>query len=314
VLVFGINRIRSCRQSRRSTLSSLSRNSTGKKNKKQKNKKQKTMKNRIKQSVFGGVLVLATVLLPGSASAVIIDLTAVPTSVGNRVTTADGVVWSQTQQQPTGTGVIKPFLRVQASSHPIEEGYNTSIAPLPMDDLGTADQWVHNVLFATVDKSSGFVKLLLDANQTGSQPLITMSKFVVWRSTAAGNTATTLAALRTELGTPAYDMDASLGNSQVNLAVQTTNGFDANNGSGSGDLYVNIPVSFFGGTGAYLTLYCQFGDGTDPNYVNNDGFEEWAFITGPQPGVPDGGNTLLLLGSALSGLSLITSRRKLARA
>ncbi len=281
---------------------------------------------RTARSAFVGVLALAAAaaLVPGSASAIIIDLTATPTSAtgpGHTVTTADGVVWSQTDQQPTGTGVIKPFLRIQDSSSPagrITEGYNTSLNPLPMDDLGSADQWVHNVLFATVDKSSGFVKLLLDANQTGSNPALTMSKLVVWRaSIPAGNTATTLAQLTALLGTPAYDMDASLGQTpsnpvQVNLAVQNTNGFDANNGSGSGDLYVNIPASKFTGTGAYLVLYSEFGDGGNPNYVNNDGFEEWAVKLGPQ-GVPDGGSTLILLGSAFSGLALIASRRKLAR-
>jgi len=276
-------------------------------------RKQSTMAAR---SAFAGVLALAAAaaLVPGSASAIIIDLTATPTSAGASVTTADGVVWSQTDQQPTGTGVIKPFLRIQDSSSPagrITEGYNTSLAPLPMDDLGTADQWVHDVLYATVDKSSGFVKLLLDANQTGTDPKLTLSKLVVWRATIpAGNTATTLAQLTALLGTPAYSMDASLGDSQVNLAVQNTNGFDANNGSGSGDLYVNIPVSKFGGSGAFLVLYSEFGDGGDPNYVNNDGFEEWAIKTGPQ-GVPDGGSTLILLGSAFSGLALIASRRKL---
>ena len=281
------------------------------------------MKSSIKQSTtaarraFGGVLALAAAaaLLPSSASAIIIDLTATPTSAGASVTTSDGVVWSQTDQQPTGTGVIKPFLRIQDSSSPagrVTEGYNTSIAPLPMDDLGTADQWVHNVLFATVDTSSGFVKLLLDANQTGSNPALTLSKLVVWRSNAADNTATSLAQLTAQLGTPAYNMDASLGDSQVNLAVQNTNGFDANNGSGSGDLYVNIPASKFTGTGAYLVLYSEFGDGSNPNYYNNDGYEEWAVKTGPQS-VPDGGSTLILLGSAFSGLSLIAGRRKLAR-
>jgi len=64
-------------------------------------------------------------------------------------------------------------------------------------------------------------------------------------------------------------------------------------------------------------LYCEFGNGNTsgpngPNYVNDDGFEEWAVIQGPQA-VPDGGSTLILLGSAFSGLSLIASRRKLAR-
>ncbi len=268
------------------------------------------MKNKIKQSAFGGVLALATVLLPGSASATLIDLS---TPGAGPVTTPDHVVWSQTAQQPTGTGVIKPFLRIQDSNSAIEEGYNTSVAPLPMDDLGTADQWVHNVLFSTVDTSGGVVKLLLDANQTGSSPQVTLSKLVIWLVGApADNTATTLAALTTQLGAPRYSMDnAANGDSQVNLAVQTTNGFDANNGSGSGDLYVNIPTSLLG-TGTYMVLYSEFGNGSTPNYINNDGFEEWAFITGPNS-VPDGGSTLVLLGSALSGLSLITSRRKLAR-
>ena len=307
VLVFGINEIRRFRLSRRRTPQAF--HSTAQ-IQKTKNKKTKNMKNKIKQSAFGGVLALATVLLPGSASATIINLS---TPGLGPVTTPDGVVWSQTAQQPTGTGVIKPFLRMQDSNSPIEEGYNTSVAPLPMDDLGTADQWVHDVAFSSADTSSGFVKLLLDANQTGSNPLLTMSKLVVWRaSIPAGNTATTLAQLTAQLGTPAYDMDASLGDSQVNLAVQNTNGFDANNGSGSGDLYVNIPASKFTGTGAYLVLYSEFGDGGNPNYVNNDGFEEWAVKLGPQ-GVPDGGSTLILLGSAFSGLALIASRRKKAR-
>jgi len=268
------------------------------------------------RSAFGGVLALAAAaaLLPGSASAIIIDL---DTPGDGPITTADGVVWSQTAQQPTGTGVIKPFLRIQDSSSPagnVTEGYNTSLAPLPMDDLGTADQWVHDVLFTTVDKSGGFVHFLLDANQTGANPQLTLSKLVVWRATIpAGNTATTLAELTTLLGTPAYNMDTSLGDSQVNLAVQNSNGFNANNGSGSGDLYVDIPLSKFAGPGNYLVLYSEFGaGGASPNYINNDGFEEWAVVSGPQ-GVPDGGSTLILLGSAFSGFSLIASRRNKAR-
>src|SRR5436190_10321820 len=124
------------------------------KTKNQKPKPKPTMKRKqstmAARSAFAGVLALAAAaaLVPGSASAIIIDLTATPTSAGASVTTADGVVWSQTDQQPTGTGVIKPFLRLKDSSSGAGEftqGYNTSIAPLPMDDLGTADQWVHNV-------------------------------------------------------------------------------------------------------------------------------------------------------------------------
>src|SRR5438552_444266 len=111
VLVFGINEIRRFRLSRRRTPQAY--HSTA--------QITKQMKNKIKQSAFGGVLALATVLLPGSASATIINLS---TPGLGPVTTPDGVVWSQTAQQPTGTGVIKPFLRMQDSNSPIEEGYN----------------------------------------------------------------------------------------------------------------------------------------------------------------------------------------------
>src|SRR3954467_9086564 len=49
-------------------------------------------------------------------------------------------------QQPTGTGVIKPFLRVQA--FPQEQGYNTSgVTPkAPFDDK--AGPWTHDITYA----------------------------------------------------------------------------------------------------------------------------------------------------------------------
>jgi len=261
----------------------------------------------------------ASVLMTLSVHAVQIDLTATPTSDANAVTTSDGVIWSQTTIQPTGTGVIDPFLRMQASNHPIEEGYNTSATPRPMDDLstsGSGNNYVHDVQFSSMDTSGGFIKLLLDANQTGSQPRLTMSSFVLWLvDTPADNTATSLADLYAQLGTPAYDMDASLGNSQVNIAVQNNNGFDANNGSGSGDLYVWIPTSILQTTGTYMVLYSEFGNGRSngnwDNYENNDGFEEWAFINGPNT-IPDGGSTLVLLGSGVLALGFVTRRSKLA--
>src|SRR2546423_38825 len=43
-------------------------------------------------------------------------------------------------QQPTGTGVIKPFLRVQNT--PTEQGYNTS-GGTPFDDK--SGPWTHNI-------------------------------------------------------------------------------------------------------------------------------------------------------------------------
>src|SRR5436189_1886215 len=57
-------------------------------------------------------------------------------------------------QQPTGTGVIKPFLRVQNT--PTEQGYNTS-GGAPFDDK--PGPWTHNIqvsdLIATSVNISG---------------------------------------------------------------------------------------------------------------------------------------------------------------
>jgi hypothetical protein len=42
------------------------------------------------------------------------------------------------------------------------------------------------------------------------------------------------------------------------------------------------------------------------------GFEEWRAVVGPNTSTPDGGNTLVLLGSALLALGLVSRRCKVA--
>jgi hypothetical protein len=41
------------------------------------------------------------------------------------------------------------------------------------------------------------------------------------------------------------------------------------------------------------------------------GYEEWRGVTGPNQ-VPDGGNTLVLFGTAIAALGFVAGRRKLA--
>ncbi len=111
------------------------------------------------------------------------------------------------------------------------------------------------------------------------------------------------------LGNPVFNIDNSQHDRQVNFAVQNTGGPDPfGHGSGSGDLFVYVPVSAFNGNSTdFLTLYCEFGGGNTPNYVNNDGFEEWAIANTEQ--VPDASSTLMLLGMGLMGVEGL--RRKL---
>lgn len=264
------------------------------------------------------MLAVAAVLLPlGARASEVIDL---DTPGDGPVTSSDSVVWSQTAIQPTGTGVIDPFLRVQDSNDTggSEQGYNLDITTTaPMDDLstsGSGGNYVHSVLFSDMDASGGYVKLLLDANQTGSNPQLSLTDLAIWvGDSQAPQNSGSLSALVSALGTADYELDAGT-DKQVNLAVQTSNGFDANNGSGSGDLYVYIPVSYFAGGGTYFTLYCEFAKNPslDPAYPNDDGFEEWAYVSGPNS-VPDSGGTLALLGSAIAGLGFLVRRLKACR-
>src|SRR5205823_5613097 len=83
-----------------------------------------------------------------------------------------------------------------------------------------------------------------------------------------------------------------------------------NSGSGSGDLFVFVPTSYFapyaGSPYKYLYLYSAFGD---PN-PSDAGFEEWATfkgtnptnpppVTNPVPAPP----SVVLAGLALGGLA-----------
>src|SRR5215472_155076 len=66
--------------------------------------------------------------------------------------TIGGATFALTPIQPTGTGVIDPFLREQASNHPIEQGYNTdnpgSGSNGTLDDL--AGIWTHSIQLGNV--------------------------------------------------------------------------------------------------------------------------------------------------------------------
>lgn len=253
--------------------------------------------------------IAAVIAFVPTAHAVVVDLD----SPGEGPVTTDlGVIWSQTAVQPTGTGVIEPFLRVDAnssSSGEIRQGYNTSEAQgnTPMDDKGGI--WTHDVLVSDLAVVNGYFVFLLDANQIGDNSAngarLTLSQFEIFTSPApADDSFTTKAGLEAAFGPAEYDMrlDNIGGNliTGVDIAVQQTHDFPSNNGSGSGDLLVFIPTSLFTDPGAYLILYTEYGAG---NYVNNDGFEEWAHLAAPQ-NVPDGGAAVALLGAALTAMGL----------
>ncbi len=240
-----------------------------------------------------------------------------------------GALWSVTDYQPTGSGVIDSFVRISKANTDVVDGMNTSARPLANDE-NTSPTFTTDLLrssigtvslptLSTADAANvteTYYQFLLDINQTAADPLLSMSAVKICSSNTAGSASVA----DNCVGTLQYNLDASADN---NVKLD----YRLNNGSGSGDLFMYIPTSLFGtnaNQNKYIYLWSQFGlpapDG------NNDGYEEWAIrrTAGSGPGTPTPFNlagtpepaSLILLGSGLVAGSgyLRRSRKKAAAA
>ncbi len=225
------------------------------------------------------------------ASATILDLTTAGASgfIGS-------AYFHQVNNEPTGTGVIDPFLRIQAS--PTEQGVN-SPGPYTMDEK--TGIWTHAIRvsdFGVVTNPANgtpSIRVLLDINETAAANLLSWDQLRIY--TAPVNTYNTLALL----------------NANANLVYQMGAGnvvhlnYLLDNGSGSGDVMTYIPVSLFAGhTNDWLYWYTQFG-AEGGVWTSDDGFEEFARVDSPTPPPPPPPvpepTSLLLLGGGLLGLA-----------
>ena len=233
-----------------------------------------------------------------------------------------GALWSVTDTQPTGSGVIDSFVRIGGNTEAVD-GMNTSYRTNGpnkglLNDEKTDLTFTHDIQIGQIPKVTlggvDYYQFLLDINQTGSDPLLSMSQVKICTGSSgslpsmvdtcddAGNAST----LKYNLDSPTKDnnilMDYSL-----------------NNGSGSGDLFMYIPTGTLGvSPNKYVYLWSQFGLPSPDG--NNDGYEEWAVkanlgsvtpfnaLTTPEPA------SLILLGSGLvaGGGYLRRSRKKAA--
>src|SRR5438552_8856386 len=256
----------------------------------------RNMKN-IKVSSISTLLIAAAALLTSTgARATVVDL--IHGDSGTITNSYGTAIFEFTQPQPTGTGYIKPFLRVQ--NDPSEEGYNTS-GGTPFDDK--AGPWTHNLTFAdlmtTAVTISGqnYFKLLLDINEPGgANSTISLDQLQFYTSASGSATTTNISSL----GTLRYSFIAG---DQVLLDAAR------NHGSGSGDMYAYIPVSAFAGTAStdFVYMYCAFG-GTDPS---QGGFEEWTLVVNP---IPEAGTLFPIVGLLAAIFSTqFVRRRQLAQ-
>ena len=264
-------------------------------------------------------LALASVLsLAASASAdTVLDFTG-PPPPPPLTGSINGALFTTNVQQPTGSGVINSFVRIADNSGQTE-GYNTDGRPLQYDENNSAT-FTHALNVADLQSITisgvSYYQFLLDINQNNSHypdMLLSLNELQVFLGNAPG----LLGATKNANGllsfganaTLVYDMD---GADDANPATSSRidMNYDFNSGSGSGDIYAYIPTSLFTGPNKWVYLYSQFGDQPFPN---NDGYEEWAAITGPNSVVPIpaavwGGMAL----AGFVGASKVHRRRRLA--
>jgi hypothetical protein len=252
---------------------------------------------------FTAALVAAGMFAVASlAQATVVDL--VNNDQGSVTNQYGTAIFQFTQPQPTGTGVIQPFLRVQAS--PTEEGYNTS-GGTPFDDKG--GPWTHDIQFSdllsttvTVNGTSYF-KILVDLNEpNGAKSTISLENIQFYTSATGSKTTENLASL----GTLRYSLDTAGGDNTVQ--------FDAgrNHGSGSGDAYLYIPTSAFAGTNAndFVYMYVNFGSA---DMTTAGGFEEFTLVRNLAP-VPEMSALFPIVGLIVAvGSTSILRRRRMAK-
>jgi hypothetical protein len=256
------------------------------------------MKNTITTRIALTLIAAGLTAFSVAANANVIDLTG-----NNNSGTTNGAQFDWTPEQPTGTGVIQPFVRIQANE--TEQGYNTS-GGTPFDEK--AGTWTHDVQFSDLKTTtitingSDYFQLQLDVNEPGSQSLISLDRLEFYTSNVGSKTTTDVASL----GTLRWSLDGS-GDSYVLLDASR------NSGSGSGDMFAYIPVSAFAGVSDtdYIYMFSRFGDQAAADGTTEGGFEEWALVDN-MSAVPEVGALFPIIGliTAVGCTHFLRRRRK----
>lgn len=224
---------------------------------------------------WGFAALVAAALLPSGARAETIDL------VNNTSGIAPGALFYQTQQQPTGTGVIDPFVRIQRTG--TEQGYNTDVAK--QSDFQFDEKfgiWTHSLPLNTLQSvtmgGKTYYQFLLDVNETATDTgrLLSLNEVQIYLA-ATGNRTDFTDGKGFGANGNKSDLVFDLDSGNVDRTVELD--YKLNSGSGSGDMYMYIEKSLFDAAYAkngygYVYLYSAFGD---PN-GSDAGFEEWATL------------------------------------
>lgn len=238
-----------------------------------------------------GVAAAAGVAPAGAWATTIVDLTVASSGSIN------GVSFEFDQEQPSGTGVLNSFLRIQANGD--EQGYNTSGSPLPFDEK--SGPFTRDITFGELEATGGEYLFVLDIGEPGNdESLLSLDGLKLFASNTASQTTSDVSSL----GTLLFDLDAGMDNYVLLDANR-----DGKPGNGVSDMLMRVPESFFAGVqdGENVILWSQFGLQGGAMAVDNviDGsgssstFEEWAHVTGLGQEPPDGSPPIPEPGAAL---------------
>jgi hypothetical protein len=229
-------------------------------------------------------MAVASMISALTVHAAVVDLS----TLGNSGS-ANGALFYQFNEIPTGTGLIDSFVRIQGMG--VQHGYNTD-GTLEFDTMGGG--FTHSIQISdlpTVDIGGTLYReLMLDINQNG-EPILSVDeiRIALWDT---GN----LSGYSSIFASPIWDLDETEDNW---IKLNDT----LNAGSGHGDMLALIPDSVFTGLESqYVYVYSKFG----VNSPADDGFEEWAYGTAG-PLIPEP-TTIALLG--FGGLFLLRRKRR----